>query len=208
MGLAKKRDFDSQRGMTLMEVLLGFVLSSIFFCALSSVWLMGFKQYYGMRQEQQLFYEVQKIRQFILDEVDVAEMVCIYVYPDEVGHSVQTIDLAHKSHNTEGVVVPRGQEMHIKEIIFDKGKVSKWSLDLSTRLKRVFLTGEADVFELNFQGNPLTEQVTKWMLRKEGDVSYMTLEVRGRAGESHVFTFTLPLEDKEEKKSGVQWVSD
>lgn len=88
----------NNKGMTLIEVMLTLVLSSLFFCCVMQFVTTGAMHNLNIRQQQELRINMNQLKLFIEEQYQEAEQICIYVVDDQTGIK-EKIDVVHDRHN-------------------------------------------------------------------------------------------------------------
>lgn len=186
-----------EKGMTLIEVLLAIMLSSLFFCYV--IGIMGTGQNYlsKMEREDNMRTEMDRLKLFIEEEYREAKSVCLYISNKSTGSGIEAIDIRHKEHRSSLPDQLAYYEGFVKKIVCDEDGKSLAHSKSRTFAVHPYTKNNKQLFKIFFQGQTLIENVDNIQIIYGGDQAL--LEIILYDGEDMTLTDRLIL-DLEYKK--------
>ncbi|MGL5677047.1 MAG: type II secretion system protein [Cellulosilyticaceae bacterium] len=199
--------FKGQKGMTLIEVVITLVIGSMFLSM-----LLGFvtvssgivKRTVATREVEANY---QRLRQFILEEINEATTVCMQVYTNNPTNLDQTIYMCHEGHGNVNYNLYKGLEKQLYDIKLDFKKINHVGKNIERIIDmRRPMNSDKQEITVMFQNNKLSSGfeevgvsgVKGINLLTDGNQSYIKILLEDTVGNIYEGQFGIPLEDKGE----------
>lgn len=184
----------SQRGMTLIEVVCAVVLAGLFFGVFFSLIIASTSSYRKQQMGHKAWLEKQTAYYFIQEELELAKVICVYVHPEGYKDISPGTALCHGSSLIEG------KAYLVNNLVFDENERDERGKFLTKLLVLKKDNKSRDgVFEIVYQGQTLIEGVEGMTVTKVGDT--MSISAQLRTGQT--ITWTILEKEKKKVKHGV-----
>lgn len=197
-------DRQTEKGMTLIEVVLTLVLSSLFFCCALQFVTTGTKFYVKTREMQQLRLRMNQVKLVIEEQYQEAEQVCVYVFSKNFEDQAY-VDCVHNRHNDVPVTEEDYDNQYLSHIVYTMPKemqerTEEEEEELPKETTTVSMTekekeGEK-VFKIGFQGEEVISNYLKIKTNYKNQQVRLDITIFNDTGETLEDTLQLDLRYK------------
>lgn len=190
------KGLNQQKGMTLIEVLLATMLSSLFFCYVIGIMTTGENYLSKMKQEDTMRTEMNRLKLFIEEECRESRSICIYISNEKAAGGVGAIDVRHKEHRS---VLPDEityYEGAVKKIVCDEEGKTLVNSKARTFTINSYIENNKQLFKILFQGQTLIEGVENIRIIYSGDQALLEITLYSKGNKTLIDRLILDLEYK------------